>query len=116
MPSTPPYHRDLLESCLQLRPAADLDRMAHDAETSVPTEPDPETWYYQGALFAYCGKKQAALHLLQRAVEQNYCAHSNLLADPLLAKLRTETAFDKVLTAAGKCQEVVGAAGNPPLK
>lgn len=114
MPGAPRYHRDLLESCLQLRPAADLDRMAQEAETSLPTEPDPETWYYQGVLFAYCGKKQAALHLLQSAVEQNYCAYSNLLSDPLLAKLRTETAFDKVLTAAGKCQDAVRAAGNTP--
>ena len=112
MPTAPRYHRDLLESCLQLRPAAGLDRIAHEAETSLPTEPDPETWYYQGALFAYCGKKQAALHLLQSAVEQNYCAHENLLSDPLLAKLRTETAFDKVLTTAGACQEAVRAAGN----
>ena len=71
MPITPRYHRDLLESCLQLRPASDLDRMAQEAETSLPTEPDPETWYYQGALFGYCGKKQAALHLLESAVEQN---------------------------------------------
>jgi eukaryotic-like serine/threonine-protein kinase len=113
MPTTPRYHRDLLEACLELRPVAELDRMAQEAESSLPTEPDPETWYYQGALFAYCGKKQAALHLLQSAVEQNYCAHENLLADPLLAKLRTETAFDKVLTAAGKCQELVRAAANP---
>src|SRR5580698_5030526 len=109
MPSTPRYHRDLLEACLQLRPATDLDRMAQEAETSLPTEPDPETWYYQGAIFAYCGKKQAALHLLQSAVEQNYCAYSNLLNDPLLAKLRTDTAFDKVLTSAGLCQEAMKA-------
>ncbi len=111
MPTAPRYRRDLLESCLQLRPAADLDRMAQEAETSLPTEPDPETWYYQGAIFAYCGKKQAALHLLQSAVEQNYCAHENLLSDPLLAKLRTDTAFDKVLTAAGNCQKAVLEAG-----
>ena len=114
MPSAPRYHRDLLESCLQLRPAADLDRIAHEAETNLPTEADAETWYYQGALFAYCGKKQAALHLLQSAVEQNYCAYSNLLSDPLLAKLRAEPAFDKVLTAASACQDAVRAAGNTP--
>ena len=112
MPTAPRYHRDLLEACLQLRPAADLDRMAQEAETSMPSEPDPETWYYQGSIFAYCGKKQAALHLLQSAVEQNYCAHENLLSDPLLAKLRTDTAFDKVLTAAGNCQEAVRASVN----
>jgi serine/threonine protein kinase len=107
MPGTPRYHRDLLEACLQLRPASDLDRMAQEAETTLPTEPDPETWYYQGALFAYCGKKSAALHLLQSAVGQNYCAHENLLNDPLLAKLRTDTEFDKVLTAAGACQDAM---------
>src|SRR5208282_2728361 len=112
MPTAPRYHRDLLEACLGLRPAADLERMAQEAETSLPSEPDPEVWYTQGTVFAYCGKKQAALHLLQSAVEQNYCAHDNLLYDPLLAKLRTDTAFDKVLTAAGACQEAVRAAGN----
>jgi tetratricopeptide (TPR) repeat protein len=112
MPTTPRYRRDLLESCLQLRPPPDLDRLAHEAETSLPTDPDPETWYYQGALFAFCGKKQAALHLLQSAVEQNYCAYENLLSDPLLAKLRTDTAFDKVLTSAHACQEAVRASAN----
>jgi serine/threonine protein kinase/tetratricopeptide (TPR) repeat protein len=114
MPTTPRYHRDLLEACLQLRPATDLDRMAQEAENNLPTEPDAETWYYQGAIFAFCGKKQAALHLLQSAVEQNYCAHENLLTDPLLAKLRTDAAFDKVLTAAGACQEAMRAAGSAP--
>src|ERR1700686_1033240 len=110
IPTTPRYHRDLLESCLQLRPAADLDRIAHEAETNLPTEPDPETWYYQGALFAYCGKKQAALHLLQSAIGQNYCSYENLLSDPLLAKLRTDTGFDNLLSSARACQEAVRAA------
>jgi serine/threonine protein kinase/tetratricopeptide (TPR) repeat protein len=116
MPTTPRYHRDLLEACLGLRPATELDRMAQEAETSLPAEPDPETWYYQGSLFAYCGKRQAALHLLQSAVEQNYCAHENLLVDPLLAKLRTDTAFDKVLTAAGACQQAVQSYTDAPAQ
>jgi hypothetical protein len=113
MPTAPRFHRDLLEACLQMRPAADLDRLAHDAETNPPAEPDPEIWYYQGALFGYCGKKQAALRMLQSAVEQNYCAHSNLLADPLLAKLRADPAFSKVLTAASTCQDAMQAAAAP---
>jgi hypothetical protein len=49
-------------------------------------------------------------------VEQNYCAHENLLSDPLLAKLRTDTAFDKVLTAAGSCQEAMQTSGNAPAQ
>jgi eukaryotic-like serine/threonine-protein kinase len=116
MPNTPRYHKDLLESCLQLRPASDLDRIAQDAETNLPSDPDPETWYYEGALLAYCGKKQAAFHMLQSAIGQNYCAYSNLLSDPLLTKLKADPQFDKVLTAAGACQEAVRAAANPPAQ
>jgi hypothetical protein len=97
---------------LQLRPAADLDRIAHEAETSLPSDPDPETWYYEGSLFAYCGKKQAALHLLESAVGQNYCAYANLLSDPLLAKLRPDPAFNKVVIAAQACQEAVRASAS----
>ncbi len=114
MPTAPRYHRDLLEACLGLKPESELDRIAHEDETSLPTDPDPETWYYQGAILAYCGKKQAALHMLESAVGQNYCAYSNLLSDPMLAKLRTDTAFDKVLTQGGNCQEAVRAAASSP--
>ncbi len=107
MPTAPRYHRDLLESCLGLRPEAELDRIAHESETSFPADPDPETWYYEGALFADCGKTQAAVHLLQSAIQNNYCSYSNLLTDPLLAKFRADPAIDKLLTSAHECQEAV---------
>jgi hypothetical protein len=107
MPTAPRYHRDLLESCLELRPASDLDKLAQEAETSYPSDPDPETWYYEGALFAYCGKQKAAIHLLQSAIDNNYCAYSNLLTDPLLSKLRSDPDIDKLLTSAHECQEAV---------
>jgi len=90
-----------------LRPATDLDRLAENAATNLPSDADPETWYIQGAIFALCGKKQAALHLMQSAIQQNYCSYSNLLSDPLLAKFRTETGFNNLLSAAGACQEAV---------
>jgi eukaryotic-like serine/threonine-protein kinase len=101
------YHRDLLIACTQAQHPADLDRIVHDAETSVMTEPDPEAWYHVGALMAYCGQNQAALRLLKAAVQQNYCAYSALLDDPLLKNLRKDTAFDEVLTAASACQETL---------
>jgi hypothetical protein len=107
MPTNPRYHRDLLEAALGLRPQADLDRMAQDAETSLPSEPDPEISYYQGAILASCGKNKAALHLLRTAVELNYCSYSNLLSDPMLAKLHSDPEFNKVLTAASQCQAAV---------
>jgi len=105
--NAPRYHRELLESCLGVRPASDLDRLAPQAETAVLAEPDPEPWYYWGTAMAFCGKKEIALRMINAAVEQNYCAYSALLADPLVAKLRSSAEFDQVLTAAHQCQQSV---------
>jgi eukaryotic-like serine/threonine-protein kinase len=116
MSNAPHYHRDLMEASLGLRPASELDRMAHDAETSQPSDPDPELSYYQGALFAYNGKKEAAFHMLKTAIELNYCAYSNLLSDPLLRGLHSDRRFDELLTAAHACQQAVQTPSTPPGK
>jgi len=110
MPAVP-YHRDLLVACLQ-GPTSELDRMAREAETSQPSDPDPELSYYQGSIFAFCGKKEAAIHMLKSAVEQNYCAYSNLRSDPLLAKLRGTPEFSQLLSTAKECQNTVLAERN----
>jgi hypothetical protein len=98
------YHRDLMAACVAQQRPGDLDKIVRESESSVMMEPDPENWYHVGALMAYCGQKEPALRLLKAAVQQNYCAHSALLDDPLLKNLRKETAFDVVLTAASNCQ------------
>jgi eukaryotic-like serine/threonine-protein kinase len=103
----PFYHRELMVACTQSPRPADLDRIVRETETSVMTEPDPESWYRIGALMAYCGQKDAAMRLLKAAVQQNYCAYSALLSDPLLKDLRKETSFNQVLTAGSTCQETL---------
>jgi serine/threonine protein kinase/Tfp pilus assembly protein PilF len=105
--NSPFYHKDLLVACTQVQRPADLDRIVRETESSVMTVPDPEPWYIVGRLMAYCGQKDAALRLLKAAVQQNYCAYSALLEDPLLKGLRKEAAFDEVLTAASTCQETL---------
>ena len=114
MPTAPRYHRDLLEACLALRPPEEADQLAHEAETTPPAAPDAESLYYEGALFADCGKRQAALHVLQGAIEQNYCSLSNLRLDPMLRKLRTTPGFDKLLEAARECQDAAHITSNEP--
>ncbi|MGD0988002.1 MAG: protein kinase [Candidatus Sulfotelmatobacter sp.] len=104
---SPSYHRDLLVACTQAQRPPDMDRIAQEAEGSVMMEPDPEAWYHVGALMAYCGQNEHALHLLKAAVQQNYCAYSALLEEPLLKNLRKETAFNEVLTAGSQCQEAL---------
>ena len=105
MPITPRYHRDLLEACLGIRPYSEAQQMAHIAETTTPAAPDAELLYYQGALFADCGLRPAALRMLQAAIDQNYCAYTNLQLDPMLRKIRQTPGFEKVLAAAKECQQ-----------
>jgi serine/threonine protein kinase/tetratricopeptide (TPR) repeat protein len=101
------YHRELMAACVAQQRPSDMDKIVRETESSVMMEPDPEDWYHVGALMAYCGQKEPALRLLKAAVQQNYCAHSALLDDPLLKDLRKETAFSDVLTAASNCQKTV---------
>ena len=101
------YHRELLSACTQTQRPADMDRIVREAESSAMMEPDPEAWYHVGALLAYCGQTEPALRLLKASVQQNYCAYSALLEDPLLKDLRKDTAFNDVLTAASACQEAL---------
>jgi tetratricopeptide (TPR) repeat protein/predicted Ser/Thr protein kinase len=111
MPTAPHYHRDLLQACLQ-GPPSELDAIATKALTT-PNEPDPELVYHQGAILAFCGKKDAAVHLLTTAIERNYCSYSQLQSDPLLAKLRPTPEFGELLTAAHACQQAVLSNGAP---
>jgi tetratricopeptide (TPR) repeat protein len=101
------YHRDLMEACTAAQRPPDLAKIVREAESSVMMEPDPEAWYHVAALLAACGQSEPARRLLKAAVQQNYCAYSALLDDPLLKDLRKETAFNEVLTSASNCQAVL---------
>jgi TolB-like protein len=107
MGKAPYYHRDLMQACTAAQRPPDFARIVHDSESSAMIEPDAEAWYHVGALMAYCGQSEPALRLLKAAVQQNYCAYSALLDDPLLKELRKETAFNEVLTAASNCQNLL---------
>jgi len=111
IPPTARYHRDLAEAVLGLRPPAELDRLAQEDALSLAVGDDPETAYYQGSLLAYAGKKDAAVHMLRMAIEQNYCAYSALENDPLLDKLRPTPEFAELLKAARFCREPLLAQG-----
>ena len=100
------YHRELMDACTASQKPADFAKIVRETESSVMMEPDAEAWYHVGALMAACGQTEPAMRLLKAAVQQNYCAYSALLDDPLLKELRKETAFNEVLTAASNCQAV----------
>lgn len=63
---------------------------------------------------AFCGRKEIALAMIGRAIQQNYCSYSALESDPLLARLRSVPQFDKLLTAADNCQKAAAATPDVP--
>jgi len=101
------YHRDLLEACLRATTPQELEQSAHELETSVLAEPDPEPWYNQGAILASFGEREVAQQLISSAIRQNYCALSALKMDPLLAAWRSAPEFTNLIVAARDCQESV---------
>lgn len=101
----PYYHRDLLEVCLELRPASETDGVVQKTEASLVTEGDPGPTYEQATVMAYCGKTDAAARMIKSAIERNYCSTAALHSDPLLAKLRATPQFARLLIAAADCQE-----------
>ena len=60
MSSTPHYHRDLVEACLQ-GPSPELDRLANRALTMPPNEPDPELLLLPGHYFCILRQEGSGL-------------------------------------------------------
>ena len=105
MPTTKQYHRDLMEAAVGLRSPSELDRIAQEKMEAQPENEDPERFYAQGAVLAFAGKKDAAVHMIRTAIEQNYCAYLDLENDPLLENLRSTPDFADLLRAARFCQQ-----------
>jgi hypothetical protein len=102
--ANPLMGRDLLQTCLDRSSSSALDGIAQKSVAAVLAGADPEDRYHIGSLLVYCGRNDAAVRLLKSAVAQNYCAYTALQTDPLLAKLRGTTDFNKLLSAAKECQ------------
>ena len=112
MSTAPLYHRDLMVACTEAQRPVDIDTIAREAELSAMKDTDPEMRFHLGILMSYCGQKDAAIRLLRRAIEQNYCAYETLQTDPLLVKLRGTPDFSELQSAAKQCQQVLVQRGN----
>jgi len=105
MTDNPMWMRGLVEACLAKAPAADIHRMAEQAESELLARQNPEMKYHQGTLLAACGEKVIAFAFLRKAVAGNYCARQGLQSDPLLAGVRSDAEFHQIVQAAAECQQ-----------
>jgi tetratricopeptide (TPR) repeat protein len=102
--------RGLLLACVNKAQPAEVHRLAELAQNELLPEQDSELKYYQGTVLAACGEKQIAFAFLRKAVAENYCAHEALLSDPLLAGVRGDAEFRRIVQAAAECQQKFAAA------
>jgi hypothetical protein len=110
MTENPMWMRGLVEACLDQAPATDIHRLAERAENELLAKQNPEMKYHQGTILAACGEKEIALTFLRQAVAGNYCAHQALESDPLLAGVREDVEFHRIVQAAAECQQKFAAA------
>jgi DNA-binding winged helix-turn-helix (wHTH) protein/serine/threonine protein kinase len=99
IPQWPSY--DMLLACAQRRPSAEIAALA---ETVQPSD-DPEANYLSAANLAYCGQTDAALQLLKRAIQGNYCSYPAIDSDSFFASVRAKPEFAEIRSAAIACQK-----------
>ena len=92
---------NMLRACAAHRP---LPEIAALAGTVQPQE-DPEVDYFFASHLAYCGQAGAALQLLKRAIQGNYCSYPAIDSDPFFASVRAEPEFADIRPAAIACQK-----------
>ena len=110
MSDNPNWMRGLVQSCLNKQPSSETDRLATQAANELLPRQDPELKYLQGAMLAACGEKQIAFKFLHQAVAGNYCAYEALQSDPLLATVRDDPEFHRIVQQAAECQQKFAAA------
>lgn len=116
MPASAVWYPAILQTCLEPDYNPQLVKVVQQSQPSLLAERDPEIRYYQAAILAHCGENQLAATLIRSAIDQNYCATSALVSDPLLGKLRQRPEFSALRQASRGCQqrfaEKQSAAGN----
>jgi TolB-like protein/Flp pilus assembly protein TadD len=91
----------MLQACAAHRPQAEIVALAN----AVKVQDDPEASFFYSAHFAYCGQTEAALRLLKRAIEGNYCSHPAMDTFPFFDSIRSEPEFAKLRAAGMMCRQ-----------
>jgi serine/threonine protein kinase/DNA-binding winged helix-turn-helix (wHTH) protein len=91
---------DMLLACAAHKPAAEITTLA----ARIQPEDDPETNYFAASHLAYCGQTSAALAMLKRTVQANYCAYPAMDTDPMFASIRSLPEYEEIRSMGMSCQ------------
>jgi hypothetical protein len=67
--------------------------------------PDPDAWYFGAAMFAWLGRKEAALGLLEADAKRNFCVYPAIDNDHMFDKIRNTPEFQAARQNAMTCQQ-----------
>jgi TolB-like protein len=79
--------------------------IAREAAPARLAQRDSEQKFWSAGWIGYVGAREAALQLVRRAVEQNYCGALDAEKDPLYANLRSSPEFTQIMNQARQCRE-----------
>jgi tetratricopeptide (TPR) repeat protein len=91
---------DILLACAAHKPAPEIASLAKRIEP----EDDPETNYFAASHLAYCGQTTAALQMLRRTVQANYCSYPAIDTDPMFASIRSLPEYAEIRSIGMSCQ------------
>ncbi len=91
---------DMLLACAAHKPAAEISALAKRIEP----EDDPESNYFAASHLAYCGQTAAALDMLRRTVQANYCSYPAMDTDPMFASIRSLPEYAGIRSVGMACQ------------
>ncbi len=97
--------RQLMEPCLAGASGAALDAQAAAFVTYWKRQGDPENYYSVAPMLAYCGRSQEALHMVELAVDGNYCSYPALDVDTIWAGMRNDPEFQRIRIKAMACHD-----------
>jgi TolB-like protein/predicted Ser/Thr protein kinase len=79
--------------------------IAREALLVMLAKRDSEQKFWAAGWIGYVGERGAALQLVGRAVEQNYCGALAAERDPLYANLRSSPEFPRLMNRARQCRD-----------
>jgi DNA-binding winged helix-turn-helix (wHTH) protein/TolB-like protein len=95
----------LMEPCLEGASDAALDAPVAAFVRRWASAGDPEAYYAVAPMLLYCGRKEEALRLLERAVDARFCSFPAVDLDPVWKGLRPDPEFQRIRTKAMACHD-----------
>jgi hypothetical protein len=91
----------MVQACAARKPLAEITDMAD----LVQPQDDSESNFWFSADLAYCRQTKAALDLLQRAINGNYCSYPAMDRGPFFADMKNMPEFIRLRAAGIACRQ-----------